>query len=84
MKMLQMKMATFHTLRTSHYRVMNIDTFNSCIKWNAKVVEDDQDPDHNKCIMWHIIQYTDTYTIQLSIKAASEDYLYCSHQNSCL
>ena len=54
---------------------MNIDTFNSCIKCNAKVVEDDQDPDHNKCIMCHIIQYTDTYTKQLSIKAASEDYL---------
>lgn len=48
--------------------VMNTDTFSSCIKCNAKVVEDNQDPDHSKCVKCQITQCTDAWTKQLSIR----------------
>ena len=48
--------------------VLDLDTFNSCIKCNDKVVQDNEDQDCSKCIMCQMTQCTDACTKQLNIR----------------
>ncbi len=48
--------------------VIDRDTYNSCIKYSAKVVEDEEVPDLSKCVKCKMTQFSDACTKQLSIR----------------